>query len=98
MIIVDPTLPKLCHREAGQVIRIEPTTDEKTPAGIYMICRFDTGKTKRCSWAPSGLYTEENPLFLVNLANGEAVKMPHLSTRIEHIPNPQLILGEPLVK
>jgi hypothetical protein len=102
MKYVDTRPPKICHARPGDVVRLGDTSPSgfaQTPVPngegepqLYMVCRFDIGKAKLrdCS---SGLYTEENPLFLVSLTTGEARPMPHLSSRVEIVRDVQVVEG-----
>jgi hypothetical protein len=75
--LTDYNLPKLCHAKAGDVIRIPGDL------ALYLVCRHDIGKKQRPKIAGNGLYSEENPMFMVNLETGEASALPHYSSRVE---------------
>lgn len=86
MKIVDTRQPKLCSASVGSVIQIE----EK----IYMVCAFNPGDKRSARPNMShGLYDDERDLFLVDVASGEAIKMPHLSSRVEILRDAVLTLG-----
>lgn len=91
--------PKLCSVKVGDVVRLPKNdgTDLPDDAPIYMVCVDKTsGARAGRSDLSIGLYDEKRPLFLVDLRSGEATKMPHLSTRIEHVESATLdvILNE----
>ncbi len=87
MKIVDTRQPKLCSAPVGSVVQI----DDKT----YLVCAFNPGDKRAARpGMPHGLYDEERDLFLVDLANGEATKMPHLSSRVEIRRDAVLTLGD----
>jgi len=77
--------PKLCHFLPGDVIQlVEQNADQTVLPGIYVVACFSAQSekaTRRASHAMNGLYSFEDPLFLVNVETGEAIKMPHLSSR-----------------
>jgi len=71
---------KICHIKAGEVIMLPglgPT--------LFMLCRHNIGKNKAHNMAGNGLYSEENPVFLIDLATGEASAVPHLSSRCARV-------------
>ena len=73
-----PEYPKICFAHTGDVLEIEGT--------LFLVCQYDIGK-KYNPLASNGLYSNENPLFLVDLENGMARTMPHLSTRARNVKN-----------
>ncbi len=85
---------KLCHARAGDVVRIH---DEKAPEGgsePFLVCVNVKQKGQHINpLAMHGLYTEERGLFLVSLADGSAVSMPHLSSRVEVVRQAKVVLG-----
>lgn len=86
MKFVDTRLPKLCHAKPGDIVRLEN--------GLHMVCAFPVkGKRAARPMMMHGLYDDERPLFLVNMASGEAVVMPHLSTRLEIVHDVTLVDG-----
>ena len=66
--------PKVCFAKAGDVIELP---DE--PGTRYLVCRYDIGRPNP-ALASNGLYSNENPHFLVELVTGQARSMPHLSS------------------
>lgn len=83
MLIVDTSLPKLCHARPGDVIEVRPNSIDKTEPGMYIVAVAEQkGARPMRSRMPHGLYDEERPLFLVNVQSGAAVAMPHLSSRV----------------
>lgn len=87
MKIVDTRQPKLCSASVGSVVQIEDKT--------YMVCAFNPGgKRAQRPNMSHGLYDDERDLFLVDLSTGEAVKMPHLSSRVDICRDPVLTLGD----
>lgn len=86
MKIVDTRLPKLCHAHPGEMVRLEN--------GLHMVCVFPVeGKRPARPMIGNGLYDEERSLFLVNMTTGEAIAMPHLSSRIEIVRDVTLVDG-----
>ena len=74
-----PNLTKLCHVRPGEVFRIPG----KGPGEqLFLLCRYDVGRAKTVL-SDNGLYSEENPLFKVNLETGEASILPYLSSSVE---------------
>ena len=87
MKVIDTRQPKLCSAPVGSVVQIE----EKT----YLVCAFNPGgKRGQRPNMSQGLYDEERDLFLVDLASGEASKMPHLSSRVDICHNAAIVLGD----
>jgi len=74
---------KLCHLTPGEVFRIPSRGHE----GLFLLCRHDIGKQKVPKGTSNGLYSEENPLFAVNLETGETIRLPHLSSHVEIVRN-----------
>ena len=83
--LTNPNLTKLCHARPGDVFRIP----SKGPGEqLFLLCRHDIGKPDlRKQHLSNGLYSEENPLFAVNLETGEASILPHLSSGVEIVRN-----------
>lgn len=87
MKILDLRQPKLCSAPVGSVVQV----DDK----IYLVCAFNPGGKRAARPNMSqGLYDDERDLFLVEMATGEAVKMPHLSSRVDILHTAVLTLGE----
>lgn len=89
MKIVNTALPKVCFSRPGDVIQL-PADDTGDPDGpLYMVCTIPNSvatwikiKARKREAQPSnGLYSEERPLWLINLETGEGEPMPHLSSR-----------------
>lgn len=59
---------------------------------LYMVCADASDATRPAArrGAAHGLYDDKRPLFLLNLRTGCAVKMPHLSSRVEVMRNATL--------
>lgn len=86
MNVVDTRLPKLCHAPVGGVVQIDDD--------YFIVCAFNPGNKRSARPGMSqGLYDDERDLFLVNLRTGEAVKMPHLSSRVEIVRDASVVLG-----
>lgn len=71
---------KICHIKPGEVIMLPEAGDT-----LFMLCRQDIGKGRAHNMAGNGLYSEGNPIFLIDLATGEACPAPHLSSRCARI-------------
>jgi hypothetical protein len=71
-----PQHPKVCFRKPGDVIEIGGT--------LFLVCRYDLGRPNN-PLASNGLYSNENPHFLVDLVTGQARPMLHLSARVRHV-------------
>ncbi len=84
---------KLCHARPGGVVRI---FDSATPTGSepFLVCvnALHPGKPGRLGQM-HGLYDEGRPLFLVSLSTGEAVSMPNLSSKVQHVHKAKVVLG-----
>lgn len=80
--LTNPNLTKLGHVRPGDVIRFPDVG-----SALYLVCRHDIGKPKAPKRASNGLYSEENPVFKVNLETGEASILPHLSSGVEIVRN-----------
>lgn len=93
MKIIDTRLPKLCHARPGGIISLPGENGEPTEE-LYLVCAYANGKRAGRAGMMHGLYDDARPLFLVNLANGEAIPMPHLSSRVEIVHDAALIRGE----
>ena len=66
---------------------------DQTP---YLVCIVINEKKKRAPLhASNGLYSEENPTFLVSLLTGECIAMPHLSTRVEIVRDISIVESDP---
>jgi hypothetical protein len=99
MRVIDLRLPKVCHAPVGSVIRL-PDLSSGTPIGpYYLVCAFSDPKKRPGRKGLSiGLYDDERDLFLVNIENGEAISMPHLSSRAEQIESAKLLIGDDNVR
>lgn len=87
MKVVDTRLPKLCFAKPGDVISIDNE--------IFMVCVMNIKAARAAPLlASNGLYSEERPLFLVNVASGVAVQMPHLSSRVEILHDATIVIGK----
>jgi hypothetical protein len=87
MIVINTALPKLCHAQAGDVVRITDSCGELLPA-LYLVSVFnEKGKRAGRPGLLHGLYDDERPFFLVDLATGVAQPMPHLSSRVQIVRN-----------
>jgi hypothetical protein len=71
--------PKVCFARAGDVLELP-----EEPGELQLVCCFDMGKPYK-PLASNGLYSNENPHFLVNLKTGMAQPMPHLSSRAKPV-------------
>lgn len=80
MKIIEGTkgLSKLCHAQPGDVIRIP-----QFPSLYLVACFAMKGCKPARAGATNGLYSDERPLFMVDLASGEARELPHLSSLVE---------------
>lgn len=59
-----------------------------------MVCRHTVDPKKRAPiGASNGLYSEENPIFLVSLESGEAVRLPHLSSQIVRVDDAYVVVA-----
>lgn len=94
MIVLNTKLPKLCHARPGDAVRLvsaetgEPTDD----LFIVSVDSTSPGRPAR-QGMPHGLYDDQRPLFLVNLETGLAVRMPHLSSRVEIVREARVVTG-----
>lgn len=94
MKVTSHTETKLCHARPGDVVQLLDANLEPLP-GIYVVSIFWTDDQKKPSKpgrALNGLYSVDDPLFLVNAETGEARMMPHLSSRVVIIRDAQLLL------
>lgn len=96
MKILNCRLPKLCHARPGDVVRIPSDEGIGADQSHYLIAVATTAKGKRAmrEGMSHGLYDEQRPLFLVDLASGEARAMPHLSSRVEIVKSAVLEIHE----
>lgn len=93
MLFIDTRLPKLCHANPGDVIRIGDK-DGIIQSDIYLVCAFNQeGKRAARKTISNGLYDDERPLFMVNLITGEAKPLPHLSSRVEIVKDIAIVRG-----
>lgn len=95
MLIVDTRLPKLCHARVGSVVSIQ--NEISLEPEFYLVCVVPKSRkvNNKPAWRGGfGLYSEEKPLFLVNLQTGEALEMPHLSSRVEILEKASMHIGE----
>lgn len=82
--VVFTHLPKICHAPVGSLVQLPTTDREPTDADpVYLVCAFQADKHQRAArpLMTHGLYDDQRQLFLVNVATGEAIAMPHLSSR-----------------
>lgn len=87
-VIRNPVLIKLCHARSGDVVRLRNLETGDIESDLLIVCVDGTSNERALRpGAPHGLYDEQRPLFLVDLATGKAQKMPHLSKRIEIVRN-----------
>ena len=86
----EPNTIKLCHVRPGECIRI-PFNESELSVDLYLVCIHDCGEKRARRGRPEGLFDEGNDLFLVNLRTGEAVKMPHLSSRVRRVPSAAIV-------
>lgn len=88
MIYVNTRLPKLCHAQPGQKVRLpDPATGAVLPEVFMVVAVAERlrGRTLRPArkGISLGLYDDERPLMLVSMSTGVAQPMPHLSSRAE---------------
>lgn len=96
MNYINNKLPKLCFAKPGDVIRLQPEHLKEPDPTPYLVCIFINGKKRRAPLhASNGLYSEENPTFLVSLLSGECFAMPHLSSRVEIVKDIAIVESEP---
>lgn len=93
MKIVDTRKPKLCFAKPGSVVQL--LDEDQAPTGdFYLVTVVDIkGKRAGRNFVPHGLYDEERPLFLVSLETGQAIPMPHLSSRVEIVREAKLVIA-----
>ena len=75
--LIENNLTKLCHARPGDVIRTSPG------GPLHLVCLYDLSRPRLCDPKSNGLYSEENPVFAVNLETGLASPLPHLSSKVE---------------
>lgn len=94
MKVVDTRKPKLCSAKPGSVIQL--LNEDQVPAGdFYLVSVMDVkGKRAARELATQGLYDDERPLFLVSLSNGQAIAMPHLSSRVDIVRGAKMVIKE----
>lgn len=73
--------PKVCFAKPGDVIELPDAFGT-----LFLVCCYDLGRPRN-PVASNGLYSDENPHFLVDLINGQARPMPHLSSRARIVRN-----------
>jgi len=84
MLLVNTSMPKLCHARPGDAVRLLDRETGNPLPELYIVCIFNQkGKRHMRPCRSEGLYDEQRPLFLVNLTTGEAAEMPHLSSRVQ---------------
>lgn len=93
MLIINTKLPKLCHAQIGGTVRLTGP-DGEPMSELFIVSTFnEKGRRAGRSGMMHGLYDEERPLFLTSLASGEAVPMPHLSSRVEIVRDVAVVEG-----
>lgn len=93
MIIVNTRMPKLCFAKPGACVQLFNSSTGEIDNDLYIVCVFNqSGKRPAPALASNGLYSDERPLFLVNLCSGEAIPMPHLSSRIQLIKDAHVVV------
>lgn len=80
MNMKDMRKPKLCHAEIGGLVQLLDDNFNPLP-DMYLVCSCN-GAVVHKKFEMYGLYSQKEPLFLVNIRTGEAQKMPHLSSRV----------------
>lgn len=93
MKVVDTSKPKLCHAMPGDCVQLLAENAEILPQ-LYMVCVNPLNPQNRPApkFAMNGLYSDERPLFLVNMETGQAAKMPHLSERVIIVRDAELVV------
>lgn len=85
--------PKVCLFAPGDCLRLL-NKDGTVGKKLFMVCRHTIDPKKRAPiGASNGLYSEENPLFLVNLESGEAHAMPHLSAKAVRVDDAYIVVA-----
>ncbi|BCG50242.1 hypothetical protein [Ralstonia phage RP13] len=94
---VNTRLPKICFASAGDVVQLPDNATGEIKPEFYLVCRLpSTRSTKNLEAAiqSNGLYSHPAQHFLVNIDTGEAVAMPHLSSRARIMHDPTKVLAE----
>lgn len=68
---------KVCHSRPGDCVRVFDNTTG-ADLGLFIIC--SAGKLE-AQLSSSGLYKADKPIFMVSLSTGEALMLPHLSSK-----------------
>lgn len=85
--------PKVCLFSPGDCLRLI-NRDGTVGKKLFMVCRRTLDPEKRAPiGASNGPYSEENPLFLINLESGEAHPMPHLSSRAVRVEDAYVVVA-----
>jgi len=90
MNLRDMRKPKLCHAEIGGLVQLLDDNFNPLP-DMYLVCSCN-GAVVHKKFEMYGLYSQKEPLFLVNIRTGEAQKMPHLSSRVVILSDAELHL------
>jgi hypothetical protein len=86
-----PRTLKLCWAQPGDLVELEGKIvmvciDRKTPVR--------QPKPTQKAMASCGLFAERSDLYLVDVASGELMRMPHLSSRVRFLSDARLILDD----
>lgn len=73
---------KLCHAKPGDAVRLIDK-DGNRSTEVYLVAFMEKkGCLAARDCASNGLYSDDRPLFVVNIETGESKSMPHLSSRV----------------
>jgi len=97
MQVIINKVPKLCSVPVGSAVRLHRDDGSAPGDGdpVYIVCAFNQpGKRAARPLVTQGLYDDERPLFLVDLATGSAIPMPNLSKRVQVLKDASITLVE----
>lgn len=90
---VERNFDKLCHARPGEVVQLVGPMMDITSPPMLLIAVANSG-APLAGHEPQGLYADGRHLMLVDLATGEAIKMPHLSSRAVIYRKAEVSLGK----
>lgn len=90
---VERNFTKLCHAKPGDVVQLVGPLMEVSSPPMLLAAVANSGVPAQ-GHEPQGLYAEGRHLMLVDLATGEAMKMPHLSSRAVIYSKAEVSLGK----
>lgn len=83
-VVINTTLPKICHRKVGDLLRLPDMDSGEILPEVFMVVAIEEPKRRAARPNRSeGLYDDERTLLLVSMTTGTARPFPNKSSRAQ---------------